>query len=93
VGAQTTLSALDDSLTKVNSVRADLGAMQNRLQSTINNLAVSDENLSAANSRIRDADLASEVSDMTKNNILMQAGISVLGQANQQAQAALKLLS
>jgi flagellin len=93
VGAQTTLSALDDSLMKVNSVRADLGAMQNRLQSTINNLAVSDENLSAANSRIRDADLASEVSDMTKNNILMQAGISVLGQANQQAQAALKLLA
>ena len=93
VGAQTTLSALDDSLMKVNSVRADLGAVQNRLQSTINNLATSDENLSAANSRIRDADLASEVSDMTKNNILMQAGISVLGQANQQAQAALKLLS
>jgi flagellin len=93
VGAQTTLSALDDSLTKVNSVRADLGAMQNRLQSTINNLATSDENLSAANSRIRDADLASEVSDMTKNNILMQAGISVLGQANQQAQSALKLLT
>lgn len=78
---------------KVNSVRADLGAIQNRLQSTINSLAVSDENLSAANSRIRDADLAQEVSDMTKSNILMQAGISVLGQANNQAQAALKLLS
>ncbi len=93
VGAQTTLSALDDSLMRVNSVRADLGAMQNRLQSTINSLAISDENLSAANSRIRDADLALEVSDMTKNNILMQAGISVLGQANAQAQSALKLLS
>ena len=93
VGAQTTLSALDESLMRVNSVRADLGAMQNRLQSTINSLAISDENLSAANSRIRDADLALEVSDMTKNNILMQAGISVLGQANSQAQAALKLLS
>lgn len=93
VGAQTTLSTLDDSLMKVNSVRADLGAIQNRLQSTINSLAVSDENLSAANSRIRDADLAQEVSDMTKSNILMQAGISVLGQANNQAQAALKLLS
>jgi len=93
VGSQTTLAALDDALTRVNSVRADLGAMQNRLQSTINSLSISDENLSAANSRIRDADLAEEVSDMTKNNILMQAGISVLGQANAQAQSALKLLS
>ena len=93
VGAQTTLSALDESLMKVNSVRADLGAMQNRLQSTTNSLAISDENLSAANSRIRDADLAEEVSSMTKQNILMQAGISVLGQANNQAQSALKLLS
>jgi flagellin len=93
IGAQTTLSALDDALTRLNSVRADLGAMQNRLQSTINSLAISDENLSAANSRIRDADLAQEVSDLTKNNILLQAGISVLGQANQSAQASLKLLS
>lgn len=93
IGAQTTLSVLDDALMRVNSVRADLGAMQNRLQSTINSLAVSDENLSAANSRIRDADLALEVSDMTKNNILLQSGISVLGQANAQQQAALKLLS
>ena len=93
IGAQSTLSNLDDALTRVNSVRSDLGAMQNRLQSTINSLAVSDENLSAANSRIRDADLALEVSDMTKNNILLQAGISVLGQANNSAQAALKLLA
>lgn len=93
VGAQTTLSTLDEALMRVNSVRADLGAMQNRLQSTINSLAISDENLSAANSRIRDADLAQEVSNMTKENILMQAGISVLGQANAQAQSALKLLS
>jgi flagellin len=93
LGAQTTLAPLDDALMRVNSVRSDLGAMQNRLQSTINSLAISDENLSAANSRIRDADLATEVSEMTKNNILMQAGISVLGQANQQAQSALKLLS
>jgi len=93
VGAQTTLSTLDDALMKVNSVRADLGAVQNRLQSSINSISISDENLSAANSRIRDADLAQEVSDMTKNNILMQSGISVLGQANQSAQAALKLLS
>ena len=93
VGAQTSLEFLDNSLMRVNSIRADMGAMQNRLQSSINSLAVQDENLSAANSRIRDADLALEVSDMTKNNILMQAGISVLGQANSQAQAALKLLN
>jgi len=91
-GAQTTLGTLDDALMKINSVRADLGAMQNRMQSTINSLSISDENLSAANSRIRDADLAQEVSDMTKYNILMQSGISVLGQANQQSQSALKLL-
>src|SRR6478735_6244361 len=81
-GAQLSLSAIDDALVRVNSIRSDLGAMQNRLQSTINNLAISDENLSAANSRVRDTDMAEEVSEMTKQNILMQAGISVLGQAN-----------
>jgi flagellin len=92
-GAQLSLAVIDDALVRVNSIRADLGAMQNRLQSTINNLAISDENLSAANSRIRDADFAEEVSEMTKNNILMQSGISVLGQANTTNQASLKLLS
>ena len=91
-GAQLSLAVIDDAIGSVSKVRSDLGAVQNRLQSTINNLAVNEENLSAANSRIRDADLAEEVSEMTKNNILMQAGISVLGQANQSAQAALKLL-
>jgi flagellin len=91
-GAQLSLSVIDDALIRVNSIRADLGAIQNRLQSTINNLAISDENLSAANSRIRDTDMAEEVSEMTKNNILMQSGISVLGQANVTNQAALKLL-
>jgi flagellin len=92
-GAQLSLSVIDDGLLRVNSIRADLGALQNRLQSTINNLAISDENLSAANSRIRDTDFAEEVSEMTKNNILMQAGISVLGQANNTNQTAVKLLS
>ncbi|OFZ84821.1 MAG: flagellin [Bdellovibrionales bacterium RIFOXYD1_FULL_55_31] len=91
-GAQLSLSVIDDALVRVNSIRADLGAMQNRLQSTINNLAISDENLSAANSRIRDTDMAEEVSEMTKNNILMQSGISVLSHANNTSQAALKLL-
>ena len=92
-GAQLSLSVIDDALIRVNSIRADLGAMQNRLQSTINNLAISDENLSSANSRIRDADVAEEVSELTKANILMQAGISVLGQANATNQSALKLLA
>ncbi|MGK5085457.1 flagellin [Bdellovibrionota bacterium FG-1] len=91
-GAQLSLSVIDDALIRVNSIRADLGAMQNRLQSTINNLAVSDENLSSANSRIRDTDFAEEVSEMTKNNILLQSGISVLSQANSTNQATLKLL-
>src|SRR6185312_15005666 len=91
-GSQLSLAVIDDALNRVNSVRADMGAMQNRLQSTINNLAINDENLSAANSRIRDADIAEEVSEMTKQNILMQSGIAVLGQANNTASAALKLL-
>lgn len=91
-GAQLSLAVIDDGLVRVNSIRADLGALQNRLQSTISNLAIADENLSAANSRIRDTDFAEEVSEMTKNNILMQAGISVLGQANQTNAAATKLL-
>ena len=92
-GSQLSLAVIDDALIRVNSIRADLGAMQNRLQSTINNLSISDENLSAANSRIRDTDIAEEVSEMTKQNILMQAGISVLGQANNTNSSALKLLS
>jgi flagellin len=91
-GAQLSLAAVDDALIRVNSIRADMGAMQNRLQSTINNLAISDENLSAANSRIRDADIAEEVSEMTKQNILMNSGISVLGQANNTMANTLKLL-
>ncbi|MBL7716893.1 MAG: flagellin FliC [Bdellovibrionales bacterium] len=91
-GAQLSLAVIDDSLIRVNSIRADLGAMQNRLQSTINNLAISEENLAAANSRIRDTDMAEEVSELTKQNILMQSGISVLSQANGVNQASLKLL-
>jgi len=91
-GAQLSLSVIDDALIRVNSIRADLGAMQNRLQSTINNHQIYEENLSAANSRIRDADVAEEVSEMTKNNILMQSGIAVLGQANNTNASSLKLL-
>jgi flagellin len=92
-GAQLCLAVVDDALVRVNSIRSDLGAMQNRLQSTINTITITDENLSAANSRIRDSDMAEEVSEMTKHNILLQAGISVLAQANQTNSSALKLLS
>jgi len=91
-GAQLSLAVIDDSLIRVNSIRADLGAMQNRLQSTINNHMIYEENLASANSRIRDTDIAEEVSEMTKQNILMQSGISVLSQANNTNSAALKLL-
>jgi flagellin len=91
-GAQLSLAVIDDALIRINSIRADLGAMQNRLQSTINNLSISDENLSAANSRIRDMDMAEETSELTKQNILMQSGIAVLSQANQTRSSALKLL-
>jgi flagellin len=92
-GAQNALKKLDDALVQVNGVRANFGALQNRLQSTTNNLEISDENLSAANSRIRDVDVAAETADMTKNSILQQAGISVLAQANQAPNSALKLLN
>lgn len=90
--AQTSIDAVDRAIVSVNAIRANFGALQNRLQSTVANLAISDENLSAANSRIRDADIASESSELMRNNILMQAGISVMGQANQMPQMALKLL-
>jgi flagellin len=91
-GAQMSLSVIDEALARVNSMRADLGALQNRLQSTINSQAIQEENLASANSRIRDADMAEEVSEMTKQNILMQSGVAVLGHANNTAQSALKLI-
>jgi flagellin len=92
-GAQLALEKLDNALTRINKVRASLGALQNRLQSAANNMAVTEENFSAANSRIRDVDVASETADLAKNNILNQASISVLTQANNSPQFALKLLS
>lgn len=91
-GSQLTLAVIDDALVRTNSIRADLGAMQNRLQSTVNNLAIYLENISAANSRIRDTDIAEEASELTKQNILTSAGISVLSHANRTNEMALKLL-
>ncbi|MFZ4404797.1 MAG: flagellin [Pseudobdellovibrionaceae bacterium] len=91
-GAQEALAKLDTAQTSVNGTRANLGALQNRLNSTVDNLGVAHENLSAANSRIRDADVAMASSEMTRNNILLQAGTATLGQANQVNQLALKLI-
>lgn len=91
-GAQSALSVIDQAIEDVSSGRADLGAVQNRLDVTISNLGSARENLSAANSRIRDVDVASETAAMTRNNILMQAGVSVLAQANQAPSVALALL-
>lgn len=91
-GAQNALTVLDQAISDVSSRRADVGAVQNRLNVTIANLGTARENLSAANSRIRDVDVAKESADLTRNNILMQAGTSVLAQANQQPQIALSLI-
>jgi flagellin len=93
VGSPTTaINAIDGAIDIVVAARGDLGAVQNRLQSTINNLGVSVENLSAAESRIRDVDVAAETAELTRNSILQQAAISVLAQANIQPQNALALL-
>lgn len=91
-GAQESLQILDDAITQVSGQRAELGAKQNRLNSTIQNLQVNSENLSAANSRIRDTDFASETAENTRLNILTNAGTSVLAQSNAQGSAALKLI-
>jgi len=93
LGAQGSLKRLDDALVAVNGIRADLGANQNRLGSVVNTLAISDENLSAAKSRVRDVDVASETADLTKNNILLQSSTAVLTQANNYPNIALKLLN
>jgi flagellin len=91
-GANRSIDIVDVAIGQVSTIRAGLGAVQNRLESTINNLATSAENLSAARSRIEDADFAEETAKFTRNQILQQAGISVLAQANQTPQVALSLL-
>lgn len=91
-GAQNALSSLDTAQTNINGMRSNLGALQNRLLSTVNNLGVAEENLSAANSRIRDTDVAEASAELTRNNILLQASTSTLAQANQSNAAALKLI-
>ncbi|WP_409343778.1 flagellin [Paenibacillus sp. MBLB4367] len=90
--ASAALSVINDAIENVSSQRAQLGAVQNRLEHTINNLQTASENLTAAESRIRDVDMAKEMMDFTKNNILSQAAQAMLAQANQQPQGVLQLL-
>jgi flagellin len=92
-GAQLAIGVIDIALERVASYRADLGAIQNRLEKTDKNLSIAIENLSLARSRILDVDFAAETATMTQHNILQQAGVSVLAQANAQPQIALKLLA
>lgn len=92
-GAQSSVEVVDNALNMVASFRSNLGALQSRFNSTVENLGASHENLSAANSRIRDADIAQSTAEATRNNILLQASTSVLSQANQAPTLALKLLS
>ncbi|MCR1992458.1 flagellin Hag [Bacillus subtilis] len=92
VGFNAQLKTVDDAINTVSKQRSKLGAVQNRLEHTINNLSASGENLTAAESRIRDVDMAKEMSEFTKNNILSQASQAMLAQANQQPQNVLQLL-
>ncbi|OIK11425.1 flagellin [Bacillus sp. MUM 13] len=91
-GAESAITSINDAITKVSSERSKLGAFQNRLEHTINNLGTSSENLTAAESRIRDVDMAKEMMNQTKNSILSQAAQAMLAQANQQPQGVLQLL-
>ncbi len=91
-GAATALTAIDAAIKTVSGNRADLGAVQNRLQHTINSLSVASENAAAAESRIRDTDMAKEMSSFSRSQILSQAGVSMLAQANSAPQSVLKLL-
>jgi len=91
-GADNAILAMDAALNSINSARADLGAIQNRFTSVVANLNTSSENMSAARSRIRDVDYASETAELTRNQILQQAGTAMLAQANQSSQNVLSLL-
>ena len=92
ISSQNSLSSIDQAIISVSGIRADVRPLQSRLQSTINNIAVSVENLSSANSRVRDTDIAAETAELTKQNILMTAGTSVLSQANSSSRNALSLI-
>lgn len=91
-GANNALTTIDNAIAQVSSVRGNLGALQNRLEHTISNLDVAKENITAAESRIRDIDMAKEMMEYTKLSILQQAATAMLSQANQQPQQVLQLL-
>ncbi len=91
-GASSALTSIDAAISTIGGVRADLGALENRFQSTIRNLSNVSENLQSARSRIRDTDFAAETAELTRNQIIQQASVSVLSQANQRPQTALSLL-
>lgn len=91
-GASSALSDIDSAISTIGAARADLGALQNRFQSTIRNLSNVVENVTAARSQIRDTDFATETAELTRNQIVQQASLSVLSQANQRPQSALSLL-
>ncbi|MEZ5558433.1 MAG: flagellin [Pseudomonadales bacterium] len=91
-GAEQALSAVDNALDSVNAERANLGAIQNRLDSTIGAIAINMENLTSARSRILDADFAAETAELSRTQVLQQAGVSILAQANAQPQLVLSLL-
>ncbi|RDV25034.1 flagellin FliC [Alteromonas aestuariivivens] len=91
-GASAMMAKIDAAISGIGAVRADLGALQNRFQSTIRNLSNISENVSAARSRIRDTDFATETADLTRNQIIQQASTTILAQANQRPQSALSLL-
>ena len=90
--AAAALTAIDDAISAIGGTRAELGALQNRFQSTIRNLSNISENVSAARSQIKDTDFAAETAALTRNQIIQQASTTVLAQANQRPQAALQLL-
>jgi len=93
-GAQDSLSLIDDAITAISSVRANLGAFQkNTLQSNTNSLRIAQENLTSAESSLRDADMAEEMSHFTRNQIMLQSGVAMLAQANQTPQSVLQLLN
>ena len=91
-GARNSIELLDIAQDSVLALRSNLGALQNRLTSTVETLAVTEENLAASNSRIRDTDIATASSEMARNNVLLQAGAATLAQSNQIGMLALKLL-
>src|SRR5690606_31412088 len=91
-GADNMMKAMDAALESLNTARADMGAIQNRFTSVVANLSTSSENLSAARSRIQDADFAKESAQLSRNQILQQAGTAMLAQANQSSQGVLSLL-